>query len=61
MLSDFHKTTLYAGGGHQTPRKAAQSLQNEVGQSIEKENRDKRFRDGDPSWGGSRKGQLCTQ
>ena len=34
------------------PRKAAQSLQKEVGQNITDKKRDNRFRDGDPSWEG---------
>ena len=38
------------------PRKAAHSLQKEVGQNIKDKKRDKRDRDGDPSWGGSREG-----
>ena len=31
---------LNAGGGHQAPRKAAHSLQNEVGQNIKDQKRD---------------------
>ena len=38
VLSNFHKTTLNAGRGHEASRKAAHSLQKEVGQNI----RDKR-------------------
>ena len=53
---------LNAGGEHQVARKAAQSLQKEVGQNIKNKNWDKRFRDGDPSWGGSREGrEVSTQ
>ena len=46
---------LNAGRGHQAPRKAAHSLWKEVGQNI-KDKRDKRVRDGDPSWGRSCEG-----
>ena len=35
------------------PRKAAHCLQKEVGQIIKDKKRDKRTRDGDPSWEGS--------
>ena len=41
---------------HQAPRKAAHSLQKEVGQNIQDKKRDNRIRDRDPSWGGSREG-----
>ena len=41
MLSNFHKQLLNAGGGHQTPRKAAQFLQEAVGQTIKDKNSDK--------------------
>ena len=44
------KQLLNGGRGHQARRKAAQSLQKEVGQNIKDKNRDKRFRDGDLSW-----------
>ena len=44
---------LNTGGGHQAPRKAAHCLQKEVGQNITDKKRDKRVRDGGPSWGGS--------
>ena len=37
------------GGGHQAHRKAAHSLQKEVGQNIKDKKRDKRVRDRDPS------------
>ena len=40
---------LNADRGHQSPRKAAHSLQKEVGQNIKDKKRDKRGRDGDPS------------
>ena len=46
------------GGGHQAPRKAAHSLQKEVGQNIKDKKRDKRVRDGDPPWGGSHEGEV---
>ena len=41
-----------AGKGHQVSTQAAQSLQKEVGQNIKYKNRNKRFRDGEPSWEG---------
>ena len=47
---------LNAGRGYQAPRKAAHSLLKEVGQNIKDKKRDKRLRDGDPSWGGNREG-----
>ena len=47
------KQLLNAGGGHQAPRKAAHSLQKEVGQNIKDKKRVKRVRDRDLSWGGS--------
>ena len=51
------KQLLNAGGGHQAPREAAHSsLGKEVGQNIKDKKRDKRVKDGDPSWGGSRDG-----
>ena len=48
------KQLLNAGGGYQAPRKAAQSLQKEVIQNIK--DKDKRLRDRDLSWRGSREG-----
>ena len=36
--------------GHQAPRKAAHCLQKEVGKNIKDKKRDKRGRDGAPSW-----------
>ena len=56
MLSKFHKTTSERRRGHQATRKAAHSLWEEVGKNIKDEKRDKRVRDGDPSWGGSHEG-----
>ena len=47
---------MNAGGGHQAPRKAAHSLQEEVGQNTKDKKRDKRVRDGDLSQRGSREG-----
>ena len=47
---------LNAGGGHQESRKAAHSLQKEVGQNIKDQKRDKRVRDRDLSWGRSCEG-----
>ena len=55
------KQLLNVGRGHQAPRNAAQTLQKEVGQNIKDKNRDKRIRDGDLSWGGSREGEDSTQ
>ena len=55
------KQYLYAGGGHQAPRKAAHSLWKEVGQNINNKKRDKRVRDGDPSWEGSHEGEISKQ
>jgi len=52
---------LNAGGGHQAPRKAAHSLPKEVGQNIKDKRRDKRVRDGDPSWRGSQEGGEVTK
>ena len=49
------KQLLNAGRGHQAPKKATQTLQKEVGQNIKDKNRDKRFRDGELSWGRSLK------
>ena len=49
------KQLLNSGGGHQGPRKAAHSLQNEVGQNIKDKKRDKRIRNGDQSLGGSQR------
>jgi len=44
------------------PEKASQSLQKDVGQNIKDKSRDKRFRDGDPSWGWSCEGgEVSTQ
>ena len=51
---------LNTGRGHQAPRKSAHSLQNEVGKNIKDKNRDKRFRDGDPSLGGSHEGEEAS-
>ena len=54
MLSKFHKPLLNTGGGHQAPRKASHCLPKELRQNIKDKKRDKRVRDRDPSWGGSR-------
>ena len=43
---------------HQAPRKAAHSLRKEVGQNTKDKKRDNRVRDRDPSWGGSREGEV---
>ena len=61
MLSKFHKKLLNAGRGHQAPRKAAHCLRKEVGKNIKDEKRDKRDRDGDPSWEGSLKKERSFQ
>ena len=56
------KQLLNTAGRHQASRKAAQSLQKDVGQNIKDKNWDKRFRDRDPSWGGSQEGrEVSTQ
>ena len=55
------KQLLNAGRGHQAPRNAGRSLQKEVGQNIKDKKRDKRVRDGDPSWGGNREGEVSKQ
>ena len=47
---------LNADRAHEAPRKAARSLQKEVGQNIKDKKRDKRVRYGDPSRGGSCEG-----
>ena len=44
------KQLLNAGGGHQAPRKADHCLQKQVGKNIKHEKRDKRGREGAPSW-----------
>ena len=43
------------------PRKAAHCLQKEVGKNIKDKKRDKRDRDGDPSWEGSLKKERSFQ
>ena len=57
-LSKYHKITSESVGEHQAPRKAAHCLQKEVGQNITDKKRNKRVRDGDPSWGGSLKREV---
>ena len=49
--------------GHQTPRKAAHCLLKEVGKNIKdkKKKRDKRGRDGAPSWEGSLKQREVSE
>ena len=47
--------------GHQALRKAAHCLQKEVGKNIKGKKRDKRGRDGDPSWEGSLKKERSFQ
>ena len=49
------KQLLNASRGHQTPRKVAHCLRKEVGKNIKDKKRDKRGRDGAPSWEGSLK------
>ena len=56
MLHNIHKTTSEADRGHQAPRKAAQSLWTEAEQNKKDENRDKGFRDREPSCGGGFEG-----
>ena len=43
------------------PEKAAHCLQKEVGKNIKDKKRDKRGRDGDPSWEGSLKKERSFQ
>ena len=52
----FTKQILNPDRGYQEPRKAAQSLQKEVGQNIKDKKRDIRVKDGDLPWEGSREG-----
>ena len=51
--ANITKQLLIASRGHQAPRKATHYLRKEVGQNIKHKKRDKRARDGDPSWEGS--------
>ena len=51
--ANFTKQLLTTSRRHQAPRKADHHLQKEVGQNIKDKKRDKRARDGDPSWEGS--------
>ena len=60
-LATSTKQVLNAGRGPQAPRKAARSLQKEVGKNIKDKNRAKGFRDKDPSWGRSHEGEVSTQ
>ena len=60
-LSKFHKTILIAGRGHQAPRKAAHCLQKEVGKNTKDKKRDKRGRDGAPSWESKVKSLSCAR
>ena len=53
-ISGPTKQLLNAGRGRKTPTKAAHCLRKEVGQNIKDKKRDKRVRDGNPAWGGSR-------
>ena len=52
---------LNAGRGHQAPRKEAHCLRKEVGKNIKDKKRDKRGRDGAPSWEGSLKKERSFQ
>ena len=61
MLSNSTKQLLKAGGGDQAPRKAAHSLQREVGQNIKDKQRDKRVRDKDPFQEGSHEGEEVSK
>ena len=49
------KQLLNAGRGHQAPTKATHCLRKEVGKNIKDKKRDKRGREGAPSWEGSLK------
>ena len=55
------KQLLNASRGHQTPRKVAHCLRKEVGKNIKDKKRDKRGRDGAPSWEGSLKKEKSFQ
>ena len=55
------KQLLSAGREYQAPRKATHCLRKEVGQNIKDKKRDKRGRDGDPSWEGSLKKERSFQ
>ena len=61
LTAEQLKQLLNTSGGHQEPRKAAHSLGKEVGQNIKDKKRDKRVRDGDPSRGGSREGEVSKE
>ena len=47
MLSNFHKTLLNGGRGHQAPRKVAHSVWKEIGENITDKKGDKKVRDRD--------------
>ena len=51
--ANFTKQLLTTSRRHQATRKADHHLRKEVGQNIKDKKRDKRARDGDPSWEGS--------
>ena len=56
------KQLVNTGRRHLAPRKAAHSLWKKVGQNIKDKKRDKRIRDEDLSWRGSREGgEVSTQ
>ena len=60
MLSNFHKTTSEHWWRTPGPQKGSPVSSKEIGQNIKDKNRDKRFRDVDPSWGGSHEGEVST-
>ena len=53
LRANFTKQLLITSWGHQAPRKATHCLRKEVGKNIKDKKRDKRAKDGDPSWEGS--------
>ena len=55
MLSKFHKTTSECWQRTSGTQKSSPLSQKEVGKNIKDKKRDKRGRDGDPSWEGSLK------
>ena len=55
-LSKFYKTTSEHWWRTSGTQKGSPLSSKEVGQNIKDKKRDKRVRDGDPSWGGSHEG-----
>ena len=62
MLSNFHKTTSECWQRTPGTRKVSPFSSKGGRTNIKDKKRDKRVRDGDPSWGGSREGgEVSTQ